>query len=211
MPRDIPVGNGSLLVSFDKDGLIRDFYYPHVGQENHAREAPFRFGAWVDGRFSWVPDGWRIRKDYLDDSLVTDVELVSDELGLKICVNDLVDFHVDVYMKRLVVENLTDKAMDARLFFSHEFQVYGNEIGDTAAYRPEVQGVLHYKGGRYFLINVCANKKCGVEYFACGDVIPGRFEGTWKDAEDGVLSGNPIAQGSVVKSFFRRSSRPISW
>src|SRR5512135_1606698 len=118
MPRDIPVGNGSLLVTFDKDGLIRDLYFPHVGQENHTREAPFRFGVWVDSRFSWVPDGWRITKDYLDDSLVTDVGLVNEGLGLKIGVNDLVDFHVDVYMKRLVVENLTDRAMDVRLFFS---------------------------------------------------------------------------------------------
>ena len=37
MPRDIPVGNGKLLVCFDKNYRIRDLYYPHVGQENHVR------------------------------------------------------------------------------------------------------------------------------------------------------------------------------
>lgn len=35
MARDIPVGNGRLLVCFDKDYVIRDLYFPHVGRENH--------------------------------------------------------------------------------------------------------------------------------------------------------------------------------
>ena len=40
MPRDIPVGNGSLLVVFDADYTIRDLYYPRVGKENHALGNP---------------------------------------------------------------------------------------------------------------------------------------------------------------------------
>ena len=32
--RDIPVGNGSLLVTFDDKYQIRDVYFPHVGQKN---------------------------------------------------------------------------------------------------------------------------------------------------------------------------------
>ena len=37
MPKDIPVGNGNLLVTFDLHYRIRDVYYPWVGQENHGR------------------------------------------------------------------------------------------------------------------------------------------------------------------------------
>ena len=44
MPRDIPVGNGRLLVTFDDRYQIRDVYFPHVGQENHAGAGPCRFG-----------------------------------------------------------------------------------------------------------------------------------------------------------------------
>ena len=59
MPRDIPVGNGSLLVNFDSNYQLRDLYWPHVGQENHTAGHPFRFGVWVDGQFSWVSqDEW---------------------------------------------------------------------------------------------------------------------------------------------------------
>lgn len=47
MPRDIPVGNGSLLIAFDADYTIRDLYYPHVGKENHAMGNPSRFGVQI--------------------------------------------------------------------------------------------------------------------------------------------------------------------
>ena len=46
MPRNIPVGNGNMLVAFDQHYRIRDLYFPHVGQENHAGDGPFRFGVW---------------------------------------------------------------------------------------------------------------------------------------------------------------------
>jgi GH15 family glucan-1,4-alpha-glucosidase len=53
MPRDIPVGNGNLLVCFDQEYRIRDLYFPHVGQENHLSGQFCRFGVWAGGRFSW--------------------------------------------------------------------------------------------------------------------------------------------------------------
>lgn len=34
MPRNIPVGNGDMLVAFDDLYRIRDLYWPHVGQPN---------------------------------------------------------------------------------------------------------------------------------------------------------------------------------
>ena len=40
MPRDIPVGNGTLLVTFDKGYRIRDLYFPNVGKENHTEGSP---------------------------------------------------------------------------------------------------------------------------------------------------------------------------
>ena len=57
MPRDIPIGNGSLLITFDKDYCIRDIYFPNIGMENHTEGHPFRFGVWVDGCFSWMGNG----------------------------------------------------------------------------------------------------------------------------------------------------------
>ena len=35
MPRDIPVGNGDLLITFDRVYRVRDLYFPNVGRHNH--------------------------------------------------------------------------------------------------------------------------------------------------------------------------------
>ena len=48
MPRDLPLGNGNLLVTYDQSYQIRDLYWPYVGQENHALGHAFRIGVWVD-------------------------------------------------------------------------------------------------------------------------------------------------------------------
>jgi hypothetical protein len=42
MARDIPVGNGALLVTFDADYWIHAIYFPYVGQENHTAGHPYR-------------------------------------------------------------------------------------------------------------------------------------------------------------------------
>jgi len=65
MPRDLVIGNGSLLVAFDSQYRLADFYFPHVGMENHAA-ARFRFGVRVDGVHSWIEDpAWKKTLAYL--------------------------------------------------------------------------------------------------------------------------------------------------
>src|SRR5581483_5585704 len=98
MPRDIPVGNGRLLVNFDHQYQIRDVYFPHVGQENHGGGA-CRFGVYCDvpgtrdSRLAWTSDGWVIHQRYLRDSLTTSVSLEHSQLRLAMYCNDVVDFH----------------------------------------------------------------------------------------------------------------------
>ena len=197
MPRDIPVGNGSMLVTFDRDYLIRDIFFPQVGGENHAMGHAFRFGIWVDGQFSQMGPEWQKELRYLDDTLVTEVKATHERLQLELSCHDAVDFHLNIYVKEIRVKNLTNTPREVRLFFSHDFHISGTEVGDTANYDPRNQALIHYKGKRYFLMNCCDPTKCGVEHFACGLKETQGLEGTWKDAEDGTLSGNPIAQGSV--------------
>ncbi|MCL6622333.1 MAG: glycoside hydrolase family 15 protein [Syntrophobacterales bacterium] len=197
MPRDLPLSNGRLLVCFDRDYCLRDLYFPHVGQENHVLGARCRLGVWVDGRFSWVGEEWRRELLYAPDTLVTDVRLYHDSLQLLLRCRDAVDFHEDVWLREVEVENLAPDPREVRLFFSLDLSISGNNVGDTAAFDPKSGGLLHYKGARYFLANAWGDNPDGLEQFAVGEKgLPGK-EGTWRDAEDGLLSGNPIAQGSV--------------
>jgi len=197
MPKDIPVSNGNLLVNFDSDYQIRDIYFPFIGQENHSKGYPFRFGVWVDERLSWMGPEWEKNLRYKDDSLVTKVVLKNSAIGLELHCHDVIDIDLNVYIKKVEVRNLQKKKRQVRLFFSHDFHLYGNSIGDTAYFDPRTSSIIHYKANRYFLINCCNLKKCGIDHYACGDKeVPGR-EGTWKDAEDGELSGNQISWGSA--------------
>ncbi len=197
MPRDIPVGNGSMLVTFDREYQMRDIYFPYVGKENHTIGHPCRMGVWVDDQFGWMGPEWQKTLKYKEDTLVTDVKARNDRLKIELQMYDVVDFHMNIYVKEIIVRNLDGRDREIRLFFNHDFHIYENEVGDTAYYDPDTRAVVHYKAQRYFLINCCDSAKCGIDHFATGIKEVFGAEGTWKDAEDGTLSGNPIAQGSV--------------
>src|SRR2546428_8866210 len=211
MPRDLPLGNGSLLVNFDASYQLRDLYWPHVGLENHSNGHVVRFGVWVDGRFRWLDDpGWSRRLRYADETLVTEVELSHPDLEIELRCRDAVDFHQNLYLRQIDVRNPTDRHREVRFFFHHDLYISSHEVGDTAYYEPERRAVYHYKGPRWFLINTATPGKqpedatdtvegwhIGVHQWACGHKGANSLQGTWKDAEDGLLSGNPIAQGSV--------------
>ena len=197
MPRDIPVGNDRLLVCFDQDYCIRDLYFPHVGQENHIGGNYFRLGVWVDNQFSWVGQNWKKDLRYLPDTLITQVSLYHEGLRILLTCRDAVDFHENIYLREVVVENMDPREREVRLFFSQDFDISGNSVGDTAAFDPMRSAIVHYKGSRYFLVNGSPAGGKGFSQFAVGQKGIGGKEGTFKDAEDGILSGNPIAQGSV--------------
>ncbi len=197
MPRDIPIGNQSLLIIFDRDYRLCDFYFPHVGMENHSGGNPFRLGAWADGKFSWMGREWNPQLKYLPESLVTDVTAANEALNIELACNDVVDYKECIYIKRIVVRNRADREREVRIFLHHDFHILGSAAGDTAYYDPDQNAIIHYKEQRYFLAGGQANGKPGFDQYSTGVKEFHNLEGTWRDAEDGVLAGNPIAQGSV--------------
>ncbi|QOJ00224.1 MAG: glycoside hydrolase family 15 protein [Phycisphaeraceae bacterium] len=198
MPRDIPVGNGELLITFDHLYRVRDLYYPHVGWYNHTEGAVQRFGVWVDGSFAWIDDtSWRRELRYKPDTLVTDVVLVNEGLGLELRCQDAVDFHEPVYFRSVTARDLKGVPRDVRVFFHWDLSIRGVPVGDTANYDPQTSGLVIYKEDIYFMFNGCDAHKSGIDHWAIGTKRLGGAEGTWRDAEDGALGRNAISQGSV--------------
>jgi glucoamylase len=192
--RDIPVGNGCLLVNFDDKYQIRDIYFPHVGQENHTEGFPFRFGVWAGGEFSWIAsDDWKRDLEYLSETLVTHVTLACERLRVSLTCSDTVASHDNIYLRRIAVKNNATERREIRLFLHHDFRIYENKVGDTAFYDPETSSLIHYKKHRYFLINT----QPGFDAFATGRKAFRQNEGTWRDTEDGELHGGAITEGSV--------------
>ncbi len=198
MPRNLPVGNGEMLVAFDDLYRVRDLYWPHVGMPNHTCGHLQRFGVWVDGHFAWIEAaGWTRDLRYVKDSLVTEVRLRNDRLGVELLCRDAVDYFSPVYFRSVAVTDLHHRTRDVRLFFHQDLSIGENAIGDTVNYDPQTGGLVHYKDATYFLFNGCGARSYGVDTWATGQKRIRDAEGTWRDAEDGVLSRNAIAQGSV--------------
>ncbi len=197
MPRDIPLGNGKLLFTFDRYYRIRDIYFPHVGKENQTVGHPWRFGVWVNGQLSWLGPDWQVTLKYQEGTLATLVEARHQGLQVRLICNDAVDFNEPVYVRRIIVQNQADRERDIRLFLHQDFHLYESDVGDTAAFEPKHKTLTHYKMRRYFLTNYMANGVIGVQHFATGRKEVEGAEGTWRDAEDGRLEAGPITQGSV--------------
>jgi GH15 family glucan-1,4-alpha-glucosidase len=182
-----------LLVAFDGQYRIADFYFPRVGMENHAA-GKSRFGVWCDDALHPVDEApWQRTLEYLRDTLVTDVILQNDAIGLRLRCYDAVDPDSCVFVRKIVVRNLRAEARDIKLFLHHDFALYGTAVGDTVMFDPTSRGIVQYKSRRYLLIN-CEN---GVTEYACGRGPSAGLEGTWPDAADGKLSMCAIAQGGV--------------
>jgi len=130
MPRDLPLGNGSLLIAFDKSYQIRDIYWPHVGQENHAIGHIFRTGIWVEGQFRWLDDNhWERDLKYIPETLITDVSLRHPELAIMIRAADVVDFHENLLIRRFDITNLASRSREIRLFFITIFTSLAMTLG----------------------------------------------------------------------------------
>ena len=209
MPRDIPVGNGNLLIAFDSDYQIRDVYFPYVGQENHAGWGPCRFGVFADGRIAWTSDqGWEKSLGYLKDTLATDVTLVHDGLKVRLRCNDCVDFNRNVFIKKIEATNLSDKRRELRLFLQQDLSMYGTKVGDTAYYDPRLSAMVHYRGARYMMASFCAASFRGATARppwtgTAWTRSPQARAGSAGRREPGATPrmasspGNPISQGAV--------------
>ncbi|WP_209125379.1 glycoside hydrolase family 15 protein [Alkalihalobacillus sp. BA299] len=201
MPRELVVGNGKLLVNIDKDLQVRDIYFPYVGHQNHVQGHPNRIGVWIDNAFFWLNSNqWTIQTDYHDDSLVTNSQAVLPEQKIAIRVEEGVHQREMVFIRKFSIENLSEEEREIKLFFHQDLAIYENEVGDTAFFSPQDRTMIHYKRNRYFLFNGCFGEE-GIKQYTTGVKRFHAQEGTFRDAEDGKLHFNPIAQGSVDSTF----------
>jgi glucoamylase len=200
MGRPVVLSNGQLFVGLDESGLVHDFYYPYVGLENltNARSSQHKIGVWVDGNFSWTDDGsWDIQVDFEDDALVSNIKIHSQKLSLTLFFQDFIDNEYNALIRHIVITNQSDKERDVRLFMHQVFQISHAGRGDTAMYVPDAHYILDYKGRYCLLIAGKYGDGTNFDEYAVGSYAIEGKAGTFKDAEDGELSGNPVEHGGV--------------
>jgi glucoamylase len=188
----------------------------------------------VEGKgFAWVTDaGWKISMAYKSDTLVGDCHLTHEEFGITLAVEDSVHPVHNVLLRKFLIRSTDGVQKNVKIFFHHDFHIYGDNQKDTAFYEPYTNSVIHYRQTRYFLIggqtsnpqecfighvggtydSVLHSMKrinsCGISSFSVGKANYRGLQGTWKDAEDGILAQNSIEQGSVDSTVAIHSTVP---
>ena len=200
MGRPVVLSNGQLFVGLDEQGLVHDFYYPYVGLENltTARSSQHKIGIWVEDKFHWTDDGtWNISVDFDPQALISKINMRSDDLGVELAFEDFVDSEFNALIRRVHITNHSDHAREIRLFMHQVFEISRGGRSDTALYVPDTHYILDYKG-RYSLL-IAGKDQAGTPFdqYAVGNYGIENKAGTYKDAEDGVLSQNAVEHGGV--------------
>lgn len=197
MAKSLAFGNGSTLITTDKYGQVRDLYFPYVGLENHiGGHYRHKIGVWVDGQFSWTDDNTWVVDTRSDGAYTGLTSLFSSRLGVELHFTDSLSNEKNIFLRKVKVQNRRDGEREIRVFFNHQYEIYHSENLDTAFYDPMSNTVIHYEGRRAFLMNALQEGKGFDDYTVGIFEIEGK-EGTYRDAEDGVLSKNSIEHGRV--------------
>ncbi len=209
MPRALTLGNGNILVCLDKYAQIHDFYFPHVGLEDHVGEdSVHRIGAYADGRLSWLSSReWDITIRYMENANASRIIAINSRMELKLIFNDTVYNEKPILLRRVTVVNLAKREREIKIFFNQEFNIFQSVRRDTAYYDPKNNCIIHYEGKRVFLVNGRCDGR-GVSDYTTGLYKIEGHEGSFRDAEDGALSKNPIEHGltdSVIGFYFNLS------
>ena len=212
--RPLIFGNGRILICQDEKGTIRDIYFPYVGLENHGNfiragiyDLDNRVCSWfekwnIDQRYKsnfkehflkeWSSDENRQEKIVHAISNIGETIFNNAELDIRVTVWDAVHPSIRYFYRVFEVENLSSSPRNLRLFSNQNYMIMENKIGETAVIDRDV--LIHYKRDRYFL----HGSRPEFDEFATGTAEWKGLEGTWRDMEeDGALSGNVVAQGSV--------------
>src|SRR5512135_1170711 len=140
MPRDIPVANGKFLINFDSGYCIRDVHFPALGKDNHSDGRKFRFGIWTEGAFDWI-ESWKPRLKYAEDTMESDVSASSEALEVELACRDVIDHEENIFIRKIELHNWAGRRRELRLFFHHDFNIFGFSSGDTAYYDPDEKAI----------------------------------------------------------------------
>jgi GH15 family glucan-1,4-alpha-glucosidase len=217
MAKSLILANGNIFVGLNQHGLVSDFFFPYVGVENHVRGSVHRVGIWVNNRLSWLDSGeWATTIDLEKDTFVGNATYFHKETGLELVITNAVYNEKNIFVRRIKIKNHSDETHPIKIFFHQAFAIYGTPQEDTAYYDAANNTVIHYEGRRVFLIYAEVDGMAFDDYSVGLYGIEGK-EGTFKDAEDGVLSKNGIEHGRVDSTIslpviaYKKESRAVEY
>ena len=203
MARPLVLSNGELHVGINNYGLVHDFYFPYVGLENHSAgpgsALRHKIGIWINGQLSWLDQdaNWTFKFSYPHSGLIGHTVARNETLGVLLEFDDTVDSNISAFLRNIHVINLSDTEREIRLFMHQAFAIGDSRTDtDTAQYLPDSDAIVHYRGRRAFIVSGRVGEKA-FDQHSIGLFGTEGHEGTFKDAEDGELSGAAVEHGRV--------------
>lgn len=187
------------MVGLDRCGQVRDFYFPFVGLENQAggKWLLHRVGVWIDSELFWLDNpAWDIQLECLSETFAGRLLARHKRLLIELEISDVVYNEKNIFLRRISLKNAGSQSRQLKFFYHQGFELYESHRGDTAYFDPTEHVVIHYKGRRVMLANLSLNGR-GFDDYGMGSFRIEGKEGSYKDAEDGKLSKNPIEHGRV--------------
>ena len=197
MSRSLIFSNDELHVGLNEHGLVSTLYFPYVGSESHTPNLVHRIGVWVDGRIFWLDDGgWTHKARYPYSALIGHTVMVNEDAGILLEFEDFVDAEKNNLIRNIHIVNLRPEQRSVRIFMHQAFVIGNNFAPDTVQYLPKDKAILHYEGRRAFVVGGMTDVGQAMDQHSVGLFGNGR-DGTWRDADDGELSGSNSSCGKV--------------
>lgn len=186
-------GNTRILLTIDERGGWTELYYPRPGQHQQLQHA--RLGLFdVDTEdFSWVDqeDDPPLEAGYIEDSNVCRTRL--RRLGVDVVLDDMVHPDLDLIIRRITLRAPPGEPRRMRVFQYQSLNIAGSLYQTTAYWDPEHKTLTHYKGEHYFRFW----GRPDFDHYTNGEHTLKGLRGSYVDAEDGTLEGNPISHGAA--------------
>ena len=196
MPRDLPLANGRLFVSFDSEHAIRDLCWPLLGQENHSMGRMSRLGIRERNHHQWQTDGMIATQRYEASRQVAHTRIAFPDLDLEL--TEAVHPDHDVFLRGVKVVNRTARTRHLAVCSHQDFVMGGDDAFGCVYFEPVHRALVHYRRNRYLLVSGRTGERSGLVHFSCDARCASDGLGCGGKLESGEpLDRNPVAVGSV--------------
>ena len=197
MAKRCVVGNEHLQVRLDERGMVRDIFVPAARPWSYTPHLKHRIGVWVDGAVSWVDEpAWSAKTRRMYTAPVNGTVLVNESIGILLELEDFVASTSDIFMRNIHIVNLRNDQRRVCVFLHQAFAIDSPHADDTGQYIASESAVLHYAHRRAFVATGMTDMGKLCDQYSVGLFGEG-LEGTWRDSENGTLSGSASACGRV--------------
>lgn len=184
-------GNGRVLLTINGNGEWTQLFHPYAGLFQHLREN--RLGVYdvAAEEFHWLraEAGFEVEQGYPGGGNTCRTRYVGH--GLEVEVRDHVHPNHDLVVRTITAKADTEREL--RVFAYHSLTILQSMYQDTAFYSEATDSVTHYKRAHHFeFFSAPAFDDCG-----CGEHTLKGLQGSWVDAEDGVLEGRTVSHGAA--------------